>query len=419
MKNERSRSMTRGPRAGALAGWGILGLVAAIALSLMWWRGAASSGEDGTVDLQRVVAVEARDVIDAVTATGRIEPIARVAVMSRASGIVESLHADEGDHVTAGQVLAELDREQLRAQLDQDEADLLAAKARVAAAAARLEEAAARVDDPEPAFLRREAERLEELVSNGTASPQERDSAQRELANAEFRVAMVRANLPVLEAAKVEAEAQLVAATAARDRSATALREATILCPIDGIVLLREKEVGDGISSILTAGGNATQLMVLGDLSEMHVEARVDEVDLGRIRAGLPALITVDAHRGVEFEGSVERIAPAGSVDDNGIVTFEVKVSIEDPDDLLRPDMTADARLVLARRDGVPSLPQVAVRADEDGGYSVLLVRGEGDEARSERREVRLGLSDGLMTEVLEGLEVGDRVLLPAPGRGR
>lgn len=412
------RTLSRSRR-GAIGGFGLLFALALVA-GLVWaWLARGSGAETVEIDPDRVVVVATKDLIDAVNASGRVEPLARVAVMSRASGLIEKLAVDEGDVVRVGQVLAELDREQLQAQWEQDQADRLAAEARVAAARARVAEARVRVADPEVEFLRRESERLDELFTNGDASISERDQARRVLASADFRVRLVQASLPVLEASVAEAEANLVASAAALERSATALREATILCPIDGIVLVRNLEVGDGVSSILTAGGNATQIMTLGDLSSMYVEARVDEVDLGRIHVGMPALITVDAHRGKTLQGAVQKIAPAGSVDENGIVTFQVEVSVEDPEHLLKPDMTADPRLVIARKNGVPVLPQVAFQRTDDGGWAVDRIEGEGERARVERVDVRLGLSDGLLTEVVEGLSAGDRVLMPIARRGR
>lgn len=394
---------------GALAGIAAVGTV----LAVVFLRGGGES--QAALDDDRIVEVRALDVIDGVTATGRVEPVARVAVMSRASGIIEALLADVGDEVQAGQVLVQLDKEQLTAQHAQDVADVAAASARIEAALAHVAEARVRIEDPEPEFLEREAKRLAMLEAEGGTSVSVKDNAERAWAAAKFRVRMVEAGLPALEAAVSESRAGLAAAEASLERSATALREATIRSPITGVVLTRDKEVGDGVSSILTAGGNATQIMVLGDLSRMHVEARVDEVDLGRIHDAMPAIITVDAHRGRELVGTIERIAPAGSVDNNGIVTFEVRVSVEDPEGLLRPDMTADAKLVVERRDGVPALQQIAFQAlpSEDPAapprWSALRVVGD----TVEEVQVELGLSDGLMTEVLSGLSVGDRVQLP------
>lgn len=399
---------------GIVLSLGVLG-----ALGLGWWMSFGRSAAAAGVDPDRVVVVERKDLVDGVTASGRVEPRARVAVMSRASGIVKELFAEEGDVVAQGQVLAELDREQLEAQLAQDQAELASAEARVAASLARVEEARTRLDDPELAFWEREYARLVELYSSGDVTLKQRDDAERTLAATRFRVIQVRASLPVLEAAVREAEADLLAAKASLERSQTTLREATIRSPIDGVLLVRLKEVGDGVSSILTAGGNATELMTLGDLSEMYVDARVDEVDLGRIQVGMPALVTVDAHRGKTLDGAVARIAPAGSVDENGIVTFEVRVTVEDPDGLLKPDMTADARLVVARREGVPTLPQRAFARDEQGRWIVRKVEGEGPAARAVPTVVELGLSDGLITEVATGAVEGERVLLPEAGAAR
>jgi len=398
-----------------VVGFGVLA-----ALGLTWWFQSFRVEAADAVDADRLVVVETADLIDSVTASGRVEPLARVAVMSRASGIIKELFVEEGDVVEVGQVLAELDREQLEAQHAQDEAGLLAAEARVQGALARVAEARVRLDDPELEYLEKDVERLTTLLADGNVSQKEHDDVNRALVAARFRVAQVEANLPILEAAVAEARAGLASARAELERSETGLREATIRCPMDGVVLVRDKEIGDGISSILTAGGNATQLMTLGDLSKMHIEARVDEVDLGRIYQDMPVLVTVDAFRGRVLEGSVERIAPAGSIDDNGIVTFEVRIAVEDPDKVLRPDMTADSKLVLERRDGTLVLPQIALARGEGDSWTALRVSGEGEAARAQPVTVELGISDGLMTEILSGLAEGDRILLPSSrGGGR
>jgi HlyD family secretion protein len=415
------RFVSTSPRRGAALGVAlfaavVVGLGVAGTYGYTTWKSKRDAAAR-RIDPTRIATVDRRDVIDSVTASGRVEPLARVAVMSRASGIVERLFADAGDHVEAGAVLVELDREQLEAQLAQDDADLLAAQARVTAAEADVAEARVRVADPEPQFLEREVQRLAELLSAGQASQKEHDDAARLLANARFRVQLVEAGLPGLEAAIAEARAGLAATEAARERSATALREATVKSPITGVVLTRDKEVGDGVSSILTAGGNATQIMTMGDLSSVHIEARVDEVDLGRVSVGMEALVGVDAHRGTTFAGRVDRIAPAGTVDDNGIVTFEVEIAVEDPKRLLRPDMTADAKLVVERRDGVVCLPQTTLIPGADGTWFVDRIVGEGDDARTERVPVTIGLSDGLVTEILTGVAVGERVLVQSVRR--
>jgi len=385
-----------------------------------WWFFYGSE-KPQALDPARVATVEPRDLLRAVVATGRVEPEARTVVMSRASGVVKQLLVDEGDEVHKGQILAQLDREQLEAQLLQDQGQLASAKARLQGAKAQLEEARARLDEPEVEFARRNAARIEKLHESGDVSSTEQDDAALRLAQAEYTLRLTRANIAVLEAGVAQAAADVDAAQASLERAQTSLRETTILSPIDGVVLVRDREVGDGVSSILTAGGNATPIMTLGDLSQVHIVARVDEVDVGKIYVGMRAVISVDAFRGRDFAGKVRRIAPAGTVDTNGIVTFEVEVTVEDPERLLRPDMTAVSRMVLEERKQAPALPQRALSRLDDGSWVVGKVLSL-DPPRVEQTVVEPGVSDGMMVEILKGLSVGDKALLPSaaplPGGG-
>lgn len=377
-----------------------------------WWKGLDRGPKP--LDSARIVTVAEKDLMRAVLATGRMEPEARVNVMSRASGILKELYADVGDTVEEGQVLAELDREQLEAQHNENLGSQASAKARLLAARARLDEARVRLSDPELEYAQSELQRIQDLYSDGGASRQELDDRLLRLENVKYRIRQVEANIPVLDAQVAQAEAEVMTADAALERTQTSLREATIRSPIDGVVLVRDKDVGDGISSILTAGGNATAVMTLGDASRMYVEAMVDEVDVGRIYEGQRVVITVDAYRERAFEGEVLRIAPGGTVDNNGLVTFEVKISVTDPDRLLRVDMTANTKLVLEEKLGIPTLPHKALSPRPGGGFAAQRVVSV-DPPQVEETEVEIGMSDGLLTEIVAGLAVGDRVLLPAP----
>lgn len=364
------------------------------------------------LDETRIVKVERKDLLKAVLATGRIEPQARIDVMSRASGILKELFVDAGDVVTKDQIIAELDREQLEAQNRENKGNLKAAEARLAAAKARLDEAKVRLDDPELEFARREVKRIESLFDSGSESETVLDDAKLRLRNVEYRILQLKANLPVLDAGVLQSEADVDSAKAQLERSETALREAQIKSPVDGLVLTRDKEIGDGVSSILTAGGNATKIMTLGDLSKIYVEAKVDEVDVGRIYLGMRAVITSDAYREKTFEGKVVRIAPSGTVDNNGIVAFEVKVEVDDPTKTLRVDMTANTKLVLEERKGGLALPQKALVRSAAGKWKVTRVVTTSPPS-TEEVEVTIGVSDGLITEIASGLNEGDRVLLP------
>lgn len=396
----------------------LMAMVLAGAGATYWYYG--QNKKAIPLDEARIVKVERKDLIKAVLATGRIEPEARVDVMSRASGILKELLVEEGDIVAKDQVLAVLDREQLQAQDDENAANLQAAEARLAAAMARLEEAKVRLDDPEIEFAEREAARIEKLYEDGNETEDAVDDARLRVRNVKYRIAQIHANIPVLDAGVLQSKADLASARASKDRTETAIREATIRSPIDGIVLIRDKELGDGVSSILTAGGNATKIMTLGDLSKTYVEARVDEVDVGRIYVGMRAVISSDAFRDKKFEGKVIRVAPAGTVDNNGIVSFVVKMALDDPNKEMRVDMTANTKLVLEEKPGGLALPQRALSRGTKGKSKVTKVISV-DPPVTEVIEVTTGVSDGLETEIVSGLAEGDRVLLPAdrpPGMG-
>lgn len=377
-----------------------------------WWFWQQSRQAEVQIDEELLVEVQRRDLMKAVLATGRVEPNARVNVMSRASGILKEIYVDEGDLVQVGQILAELDREQLVAQHNENLGNQAAAAARLKAARARLAEAQVKLDDPELEFARSQAKRAQELFDDGTFSQTELDEPLLRLKMVEYRIRQTTANIFVLEAGVAQAEADLMSSDAAMERSATALREATIRSPIDGVVLLRDKDVGDGISSILTAGGNATPVLTLGDVSSMFIEARVDEVDVGKIHDDMRSVIEVDAFKGHRFEGRVIRIAPAGTVDNNGIVTFLVKITVKDPDGLLRVDMTANTRLVLEDRPGALALPHKALTRDQKGNWFASRVVSQ-EPPSIESIAIKIGVSDGLMTEILEGLSEGDEIMLP------
>ncbi len=402
--------MTSREKGGAIGALLVLILLAGGGAAAWWWM----HKDDGKVaiDKDRLVKVERRNLVKAVIATGRIDPLARVQVMSRASGIIKELLVDSGDRVKQGQVIAELDREQLDAQHNENKGNLASAQARLKAANARLEEARVKLSDPELTFAHTQEKRMTDLFAAGNASQTELDDATLRRMNVEYRITQTRASIPTLEAGVAQAEADVQSAQAAVERSATSLREATIKSPIDGIVLTREKEVGDGVSSILTAGGNATAVMVLADASKMFVKAKVDEVDVGKIYEGMRAIVTADAHRDHPFEGKVVRIAPAGTVDNNGIVSFEVKIAVDDPEQKLRVDMTANVRLVIEDRPNSLSLPQRALARARGGSWTVDLVKSETPPV-IQKTSVEVGVSDGLVTEILTGVAEGDRVVIP------
>ncbi len=205
-------------------------------------------------------------------------------------------------------------------------------------------------------------------------------------------------------------EAELVQAQAQYEQAEENLKYASIRSPINGVVLSREVEVGDAVSSILQLGSNATLIMTLGDVKELYVKGKVDETDIGLVKVGQPVRVTVDAYKNRTFQGKVFRIAPMGVEKDN-VTRFEVRVSIDNDLDLLKVNMSANAEIVLEERHNVLLIPESALIYNEKRETSVEVPDVT---TRTGRRQipVKTGLSNGARAELLSGLKLGDRVVL-------
>ena len=208
-----------------------------------------------------------------------------------------------------------------------------------------------------------------------------------------------------------EAAANVAQAQAATDRAEEELANATIRAPIRGTILARDVEVGSPVSSILNMGAAATPVVTMGDISQVFVRGKVDETEIGNLKLGQPARITVETFKERTFQGNVTQISPMGVERDN-VTNFEVRVSIDNPGNALKANMTANAEIVLEERPNSLIVPEAAISYDAKRSASVdVLDRG----ARSGRRRVpiKVGISNGTRTQVIEGLKEGDRVVLP------
>ena len=264
-----------------------------------------------TVDSSRVATIERGDLARSVVATGRIEPITKVEIKSKANGIIKELKVQVGDRVVSGQVLAELDRDNLAARLRESKAALAGADANLKAAVAELAKNTVEAQGPEVAFARRNVERAEQLLADKLISAQSMDDARSALDQAVNRQAVARSQLGVTEARVAQARASVAQAQAAVDRSEEELTNATIRSPINGVVLSRDVEVGSPVSSILNLGSSATLVMVLGDISQVYVKGKVDEADIGLVRMAQPARIKVETFK----DRSVRRARDADRAD--------------------------------------------------------------------------------------------------------
>jgi HlyD family secretion protein len=384
---------------------GAVALVAAVYLV----GGSANARAD--FDPASIATIERGTMTRSVVATGRIEPITKVEVKSKANGIIEALRVDVGDVIAPGQILVELDKETLAARLREARANLQAASAGLRGAEAALEKNIIEAEGPDVQFARRAFERAQALHRDRLLAQSGLDDAQAALEVAENRQRSAKGQLVVARAKVAEAEANVAQSRAAVERAEEELRNATIRSPLRGTVLTRDVEVGSPVSSILNMGAAATLVMTVGDIERVFVRGKVDEADVGRVRLGQPARISVETFKDRTFEGKVTQISPIGVEQDN-VTTFEVEVSIDNPGSELKANMTANAEIVLEERPGVLIVPEAAIVYDAAKNPFVEVPDAAGENGRR-RVAVKLGVGSGTRTEVVSGLQAGDRVLLP------
>lgn len=363
-----------------------------------------------SVDPSKLAEIEREDLARSVVATGKIEPLAKVEVKSKASGIVKKIHAEYGDTVRAGQVLVELDKEALEARVREVRATLMASQAAADAAEAQLERNRVEALGPDLPYLESHLERQRRLLETGVVSKNQAEDAERAYELALNRQQSAQRAVTVAIADLARARAQVAEARAALDRAEDDLRNSTIVSPMNGLVLSRDVEVGDAVSSILVLGSQATLIMTLGDTSDVYVLGKVDEADISKVFLGQPARITVESISDKKFEGNVTKISPLGVEKDN-VTTFEVRVSISNAGGELKANMSANAEIILEQREGVIVVPETAIVYDKDRNASVEVPDAAGENGRR-KVPVKLGISNGVKTEVLEGLDEGQQIVL-------
>ncbi|HXD72347.1 MAG TPA: efflux RND transporter periplasmic adaptor subunit [Vicinamibacterales bacterium] len=369
-------------------------------------------GASSDVDPSKVVTAEAGTMVKSVVATGKIEPTTKVEIKSRANGIIEKLPVDIDSNVNAGDVLAELDKEQLQAVLRSAEANLQAARAALAGAQAALKKNVVEAEGPDVEFARRNYDRAQQLFNQKLVSQSQLDDAHSAIDVAANRQRAAQSQLTVSEANIKQAEAQVAQAKAAADQAAESLAYATIRAPIRATVLSRDVEIGSPVSSILNLGANATLVMTLGDIQQVFVRGKVDEADIGRVRLNQPARIRVETFKERVFNGRVTQISPLGVEKDN-VTSFEVKVSIDNPGQELKANMTANAEIVLEEHPNALLIPEAAVSYDAKKAASVLIADPNAKNGRR-KAPIKVGVGNGTKIEVLEGLKAGDKLVLPS-----
>jgi len=384
-----------------------LGILAAVLTAGVWWY-LQHGGSAATITYQTTPAARA-DLIIEVQATGTIQPTTQVDVSSEMSGVLRTVNVDNNSLVQKGEVLARLDTVKLTAQLARSRASLAASEARLLETKATREE------------RRLALERAEALHKKGVSAIQDLDAARANFARAEASVTAAEADINV-----AKAEVALVE---------TDISKASILSPVDGIVLKRSAEPGQTVASSLQA---PILFTLAEDLARMQVEAVIDEADIGAVKPDQEATFTVDAYPGQKFPASIQTIEYSPTTTEN-VVTYKAILTVDNKDLLLRPGMTATAEIVTQRIDQALTVPNAALRyqpprATGGQGFSITNIfiprmprfekSSSGVNAEGERslwvldngipREVKVktGASDGRNTAVILGdLKEGDAVI--------
>jgi HlyD family secretion protein len=375
--------------------WITGGTIGAVLAGVLAFRGlTADLGPEDDIPLAslRPESIARDDLLETVAASGTMEPRVRVPVISEVSGIIASVHVEEGARVERGQPLFELDRERLEARVAERQAEL------------SLRQANARFDLVGRASVDRDRAaqdfaRAKALRAKGVASELDFERAERDARVAEIAVRDADAELAARAAAVLQAREALHQAE--RD-----LRNAVVRAPIDGRVIERAGEIGRAVADVTANGG--TTIAVIADDTRIRLVAEIDENDVARVRPGQRALVTLDALPDESFEGTVRKVSSAGAIEAN-VSSFTIDVELPG-DERLRVGMSADARIVIGEHAGVLLIPNSGlVRRDRE-----VLVRvpdvGGGKAYRFV--PVKTGYSDGFRTIISEGLAAGDVILV-------
>ena len=389
--------------------WIILG-VAAIVLVTGGVVAAKTLGSSSPLDPTQLSKAEMGDIARSVVATGKVQPITEVEVKSKASGIVTKLDTDINQTVHTGQVLAQLDQQEILDQVAAQKAGLEGAEANARSASAAVDYDKVAAEAPDLPMLEHTYKRSLAMQKDGVVSQQALDTAEQQYRAAANTRDRAVSQIIVDSAKQRQAQAQVAAAEASLKQLEEQLSYTTITSPIDGVVLSRDVQMGDAVSSILVLGSTATLVMTLGDIHEVYVKGKVDESDIGKVYLGQAARIKVQSFRDKTFQGKVTKIAPLGVEKDN-VTTFEVQISIENPGGELKANMTANAEIVLEEHKNVLTVPEQAVLYDKDRNATVWVPDAHGKDGHR-IVPIKVGLSNGSRIEVTSGLKSGDTIVL-------
>jgi HlyD family secretion protein len=361
--------------------WGIatLVLLAAIAVAAQWWRAAA---ETTAAPHYVTTTVTRGSVMRTVTASGSVNPITTIQVGTYVSGAIQALYCDYNTVVRQGQLCARIDPRPYQTVVDQDRANLATARAQLGK------------DQTNLAYARLTYDRTVDLREQGIVSQDAFDVAKNTFDQATSQVELDKSTIDQHQAALNAAEINLA--------------YTNIASPVSGTVISRSVTTGQTVAASFQT---PTLFLIATDLTQMQVDANVSESDIGGVKAGNAATFTVEAFPKRIFNGHVTQVRQAPQTVQN-VVTYDVVISASNPELLLKPGMTATARVVIDRRDDVLRVPGAALRyspANRPSATTQVWVLRSGTPTAV---PVTVGLDDDTYAEVTKGaLQAGDEVV--------
>jgi multidrug efflux pump subunit AcrA (membrane-fusion protein) len=380
------------------------------AVYLLW-----SKPKKSETSLQTAL-VSRRDIGSSVQATGTVKAMvgAEVKVGSRITGKVERLYASIGDRVKKGEVIVQLEQEDLKARVAKAKADLDLAEANLALirsgsrkeeireAEEKIEQARSTLD-----LSKKILDREKGLLAKGYTTQETVDKAEKEYLVALSQYRAVQETIQIVKEKYTREE--IDAAVARVDQAKASLNEAqvllsyaTIRAPVSGTIGSVSTQQGETV----TASLNAPTFITIIDLNRLEVDTYVDETDIGKVKVGQETTFTVASFPDKDFKGKVMAIYPKAIIQDN-VVYYITIISTENPEGLLRPEMTATVNILLQKRENVLTVPNGAIR--REGGKKVVFVFQNNQPIK---REVKTGWKDSSYTEILSGLQEGERVII-------
>lgn len=367
-------------------------LIFVLAISLIFILSGSKKQKFKTVKVQR------GEIVQTVRATGNVNPVTTIIIGTRVSGTIVAIYVDYNSKVKKGQLIAQIDPTPFENELRQSEAELSNAKA-------SLFKAEITMKDAERTLKRKQELYKRELISRS------------ELDDAETAYGTARAQYEI-------ALAQVKRAEAGLNQAKTNLGYTRIVSPVDGVIIAKNVEVGQTVAASFQT---PTLFTVAPDLTKMQIDTNVDEADISKIKVGMEASFSVDSYPDRRFIGTVSQIRLSPTITQN-VVTYNVVISVDNSDLLLKPGMTANVTFMVQSKRDVLRIPNSALRfrmpdsqiqksseqmqrrKPETSGMQSLWILRDGKPIRV---QIKMGISDGQWTEVLEGdIKEGDEVIV-------